>query len=86
MPLVRSIRQFLGRLDHRLSHLDVDTSTLEIVPPRERYDELVAFVRSIDLPDADARQYLVDQGRVRPIAPPKLPSNHTTSNPRARVP
>ncbi|MGD1097569.1 MAG: methyltransferase domain-containing protein [Bryobacteraceae bacterium] len=47
---------------------------MEIVPPRERYDEIVAFVRSVDLPDADARQYLENHiariGRTLTLVPP----------------
>jgi SAM-dependent methyltransferase len=57
MPLVRSIRNLLARLDEKLSHLDVVTPA-ESVPPRHRYDEIVSFVRSIDLPGPEARQYL----------------------------
>jgi SAM-dependent methyltransferase len=57
MPLIRSIRNLLARLDEKLSHLDVEKPA-ESVPPPARYEEIVRFVRSIDLPDAAAREYL----------------------------
>jgi SAM-dependent methyltransferase len=47
----------LARLDEKLSHLDVETPA-ESVPAPHRYDEIVSFVRSIDLPGSEARQYL----------------------------
>lgn len=58
MPLVRSLRNILARFDEALSHLDVNSDAADSNPPRLRYDEIVAFLRSIDLPDADARTYL----------------------------
>ncbi len=74
MPLVRSLRDLLVRLDERLSHFDVDRHTAESAPPRDRYDEIVAFVRSIDLPGPDARQYLENHitriGRTLTLVPP----------------
>jgi SAM-dependent methyltransferase len=73
MPLIRSIRGFLGRLDERLSHFDVE-ARVENPPPRDRFDEIVAFVRSVDLPNADARQYLENHiariGRTLTLVPP----------------
>jgi SAM-dependent methyltransferase len=74
MPLVKSIRRFVRRIDEALSHLDVDTRTVDSSPPRDRYDEIVAFVRSVDLPNADARQYLENHisriGRTLTLVPP----------------
>jgi SAM-dependent methyltransferase len=73
MPLVRRIRNLLVRLDERLSHLDVETPA-ESVPPPHRYDEIVSFVRSIDLPGPEARQYLENHisriGRTLTLVPP----------------
>jgi SAM-dependent methyltransferase len=74
MPLIRSLRNLLVRLDERLSHFDVDTKTVENVPPRNRYDEIVAFVRSVDVPDAEARTYreihIPRIGRTLTLVPP----------------
>lgn len=74
MPLVRSIRRVVRRIDEILSHLDVDTKTVENLPPRDRYDEIVAFVRSLDQPGPDARQYLENHisriGRTLTLVPP----------------
>ena len=58
MPLVRKLRNVLRRLDERLSRLDIETPGEERIPPRGRYDEIVAFVRSLDQPSEDARTYL----------------------------
>lgn len=48
--------------------------TQEIVPPRDRFEEIVAFVRSMDQPDDGARQYLevhVNRvGRTLTLVPP----------------
>ena len=72
-PLIRSVRNLLVRLDERLSHLDVQRQPQRI-PERSRYEEIVRFVRSIDLPDADARQYLENHisriGRTLTLVPP----------------
>lgn len=57
MPLVRSIRDVIARLDEWLSHLDVRRESDE-APPARLHDEIAAFVRSIDQPDDGARQYL----------------------------
>jgi hypothetical protein len=77
MPLVRSLRDLLIRVDARLARLDLEQRA-EVVPPRERYDEIVAFVRSVDLPDADARQYLENHisriGRTLTLVPPPIGS------------
>jgi SAM-dependent methyltransferase len=73
MPLIRSIRNLLARLDEKLSRLDVETPA-ERVPPRHRYDDIVSFVRSIDLPSPEARQYLENHisriGRTLTLVPP----------------
>src|ERR1700727_2466403 len=74
MPLVRSVRDLIVRLDEKLSHLDVDTKTVENIPGRGRYDEIVAFVRSMDQPDDAARNYLEIHvpriGRTLALVPP----------------
>src|SRR5579885_1382288 len=57
MPLIRSLRDILVKADEKLSHFDVQHPT-EIIPPRHRYDEIAAFVRSMDQPDDAARNYL----------------------------
>ena len=57
MPLVAKVRWWLQQLDARLSRLD-HASAAETAPPRHRYDEIAAFVRSMDQPDEGARRYL----------------------------
>lgn len=57
MPLVAEVRAWLQRFDATLSRLDHVHGT-EAIPPRERYEDIVAFVRSMDQPDESARQYL----------------------------
>jgi SAM-dependent methyltransferase len=57
MPLVAKVRWWLQRADAKLSTMD-HVPGPEVVPPRHRYDEIVAFVRSMDQPDEAARQYL----------------------------
>ena len=57
MPLVSRLRWWLQQLDARLSRLD-HVPSAESVAPRNRYDEIVAFVRSLDQPDEAARRYL----------------------------
>lgn len=73
MPFIRSLRDILVKADEKLSHLDVQ-NPIEIIPPRDRFDEIVAFVRSIDQPDEAARQYLEVHlnrvGRTVALVPP----------------
>jgi SAM-dependent methyltransferase len=73
MPLVARLRWWLQQLDARLSRLD-HASRAELVPPRNRYDEIVGFVRSLDQPDAAAREYLEIHipriGRTLTLVPP----------------
>jgi SAM-dependent methyltransferase len=57
MPLIRSLRDILVKADEKLSHLDVQNIE-ENIPPRDRADEIAAFVRSMDQPDDAARNYL----------------------------
>src|ERR1700685_1680095 len=57
MPLVRSLRDVLARVDEWVARLDNPPEAAD-PPPSERYDEIVAFIRSIDQPDEGARQYL----------------------------
>lgn len=53
---VDKLRWWLQRLDAALSRLD-HASKPELIPPRERYDEIVAFARTLDHPDEGARRY-----------------------------
>ena len=73
MALVAKVRWWLQQLDARLSRLD-HASTEEAVPARERYDEIVKFVRSMDQPDEAARGYLEIHvpriGRTLGLVPP----------------
>jgi len=73
MALVAKVRWWLQQLDARLSRLD-HASADEAVPPRERYDEVVNFVRSMDQPDEAARGYLEIHvpriGRTLGLVPP----------------
>ncbi|HEV8147949.1 MAG TPA: methyltransferase domain-containing protein [Bryobacteraceae bacterium] len=73
MSLVAKVRWWLQQLDARLSRLD-HASTDEVVPARERYDEIVKFVRSMDQPDDAARGYLEIHvpriGRTLGLVPP----------------
>jgi SAM-dependent methyltransferase len=57
MPLVAKLRWWLQLADAKLSRMD-HVPGPELIPPRERYDEIVAFVRSMDQPDEAARGYL----------------------------
>jgi SAM-dependent methyltransferase len=57
MPLVARLRGWLQRADARLSRLE-HVRGPENVPPRHRYDQIVAFVRSLDQPGQEARRYL----------------------------
>jgi SAM-dependent methyltransferase len=73
MPVVARIRWWLQRLDARLSRLD-HVPGPERIPPRRLYDEIVAFVRSVDQPSDAARQYLEIHvpriGRTLGLVPP----------------
>jgi SAM-dependent methyltransferase len=73
LPLVARVRWWLQRADARLSRLD-HVSGPENVPPKKRYDEIVAFVRSMDQPDESARGYLEIHipriGRTLGLVPP----------------
>jgi SAM-dependent methyltransferase len=57
MSLVARLRWWLQRADARLSRLD-HVAGPERIPPRQRYEEIAAFVRSIDQADDGARRYL----------------------------
>jgi SAM-dependent methyltransferase len=74
MPWVARLRGWLQNLDARLSRLDTESIGSEVIPPRLRYDEIVAFVRSLDQPDDGARQYLEIHipriGRTLELVPP----------------
>jgi SAM-dependent methyltransferase len=74
MPWVARLRGWLQNLDARLSRLDTESIGEEVIPPRRRYDEIVAFVRSVDQPDKDASWYLEVHvpriGRTLGLVPP----------------
>src|SRR5690242_15430423 len=57
MPVVAKIRWWLQKADANLSKLD-HVAGPETIPPRLRYEEIAAFVRSLDQPDEGARTYL----------------------------
>jgi SAM-dependent methyltransferase len=57
MPLVRSLRKLLGRADEWLARLDMQ-QVADQVPPPDRFDEIAAFVRSMDCASEGDRQYL----------------------------
>jgi SAM-dependent methyltransferase len=57
MSLLRSARRILWSLDNRLARMDRKPDEPERVPPAERYEEIKAFARSVDLPDDAARAY-----------------------------
>jgi SAM-dependent methyltransferase len=77
MAWVARLRGWLQNLDARLSRLDTNSIGEEQIPPRLRYDEIVAFVRSMDLPDDGARRYLEIHipriGRTLGLVPPPQP-------------
>jgi SAM-dependent methyltransferase len=74
MAWVARLRGWLQNLDARLSRLDTNSIGEEQIPGRLRYDEIVAFVRSMDLPDDGARRYLEIHipriGRTLGLVPP----------------
>jgi hypothetical protein len=78
MPWVARLRGWLQNLDARLSRLDTESIGEERIPDRLRYDEIVAFVRSMDLPDEAARRYLEIHipriGRTLGLVPPPSPT------------
>ena len=57
MPFVAKLRWWLQQADAKLSQMDHVQGT-EVIPPRHRYDEIAAFVRSMDQPNEGARGYL----------------------------
>lgn len=57
MSFVHNLRRGVHALDKWLSRWDAKPSASVSVPPPGRYDELVAFLHSLDFPD-DARRYL----------------------------
>src|SRR5215211_1901750 len=77
MPLVAKLRWWLQRFDAKLSQMD-HVQGPEIIPPRNRYSEIVEFVRSLDQPSDGARQYLEIHipriGRTLGLVPPPASS------------
>jgi SAM-dependent methyltransferase len=55
--LISALRWSLRRLDAALARMETDCGP-EVLPPPRRYDEIIAFVRSLDQADASARTYL----------------------------
>src|SRR4051794_9616933 len=57
MGLIRSIRRHLQNLDQYLSDREISTEVEPTPAPRHLYDEIKAFLRSVDVPNEDARTY-----------------------------
>src|SRR5580658_2033289 len=57
-PLVASLRWSLHKVDAALARLEHGARDPGIPPPPRRHEEIAAFVRSLDQPDASARTYL----------------------------
>lgn len=57
MGLIRSIRHQLHNLDRYLSSRDVPGEPQPAEAPRRLYEEIKAFLRSVDVPNEDARTY-----------------------------
>lgn len=56
--MVSSLRWRLHQFDAMLARIGADTAGRGLAPPPRRYDEIAAFVRSLDWPDESARAYL----------------------------
>jgi SAM-dependent methyltransferase len=56
-PLISALRWSLHKLDAALARAETDSGP-EVLPPPRRFDEIAAFVRSLDQPDQSARTYL----------------------------
>ena len=78
MRIIHIVRKVLARLDGVLSRLDAPSRIGGEVPPRERYEEIRAFLRSLDLPNEGARKYLEIHleriARTLTLVPPPGPS------------
>ena len=57
MGLIRSIRHQLHNFDRYLSNRDVSTEPQPAEAPRRLYEEIKTFLRSVDVPNEDARTY-----------------------------
>ena len=57
MGLIRTIRHQLHNFDRYLSNRDVSTEPQPIEAPRRLYDEIKTFLRSVDVPNEEARTY-----------------------------
>src|SRR5437764_738001 len=57
MGIIRSVRHQLHNLDRFLSNHDVAAELAPAEAPRRLYDEIKAFLRSVDVPNEDARTY-----------------------------
>jgi SAM-dependent methyltransferase len=55
--LIPALRWSLHKLDAALARVEADSGP-EILPPPRRFDEIAAFVRSLDQADQSARTYL----------------------------
>src|SRR5262245_52027466 len=79
MPLVAKIRWWLQPADAWLSRLD-HARGAELAPPRRRYDEIAAFICTLDQPDHAARTYLDIHtpriARTLDLVPPPRSSAH----------
>ena len=57
MGFIRSIRHQLHNLDRYLSNRDTPTDPAPAAAPRHLYEEIKTFLRSVDVPNEDARVY-----------------------------
>lgn len=57
MALIRSIRRQLHNFDRFLSNHDTPSGPSPAAAPRNRYDEIKSFLRSVDVPNEGARNY-----------------------------
>src|SRR5438445_8543488 len=57
MALIRSIRRQLHNFDRFLSNYDTPAEPSPAIAPRNHYDEIKSFLRSVDVPNEDARNY-----------------------------
>jgi len=58
MRLVRVLRRALARLDETFSKFDGESYPEGDIPAPKRYEEIGEFLRSLDLPNADASGYV----------------------------
>ncbi|HMF77574.1 MAG TPA: hypothetical protein VK604_18090, partial [Bryobacteraceae bacterium] len=57
MGFIHSVRHQLQNIDNFLSKYDHPTEAAPVIAPKHLYEEVKTFLRSIDVPDEDARSY-----------------------------